>query len=105
MNYDIQGSNDGINFVILKSFNENNNTACGAKKIRTNKIETANSYKYFRLKTTGITCHPQDKKYLFNMAEFDLFGSFSLNRCTVAIKNNNHCLILIHLYMILLFAS
>ena len=106
LNYDIQGSNDGINFVILKSFNEDKSTVCGAKKIRTNKIETTNSYKYFRLKTTGITCHSSHaNKYLFNIAEFDLFGSFSLNRRTVAIKNNHHSFILLYLYSILLLTS
>ena len=103
--YEIQGSNDGLRFATIQSFNENNNTVCGAAKIRTNRIETTNSYKYFRLTTAGRPCFYTQETYMFNIAEFDLFGSFLLNKCTIAIRDRCHAINLIYYYIILIYSS
>jgi len=80
LNYEIHGSNDEINFETIKVFNENATIVCGNLNNRTNEISTSKTYRSFRLKTTGSPCHTNNT-YKFNMAEFDLFGSFEFNEC------------------------
>jgi hypothetical protein len=85
LNYVIQGSNDGINFAVLGSFNEISSEVCNPGATRTRRISTNLWFSYFRLRTTGMACgwyegHPSNK-YNLNIAEFDLFGCI-----------NNYCL-------------
>ena len=84
LNYVIQGSNDGINFVNISFFNEISTEVCNSGGIRTRRISTNFLFSFFRLRTTGAACTWNDgmisNKYLFNMAEFDLFGYFG-NDC------------------------
>ena len=74
LNYVIKGSNDGNNFHIIRSFNENPSEVCVNGLIRTNRVNTLTKYSYFRLQMTGLSC-VGDEPWL-NLAEFDLFGSF-----------------------------
>jgi hypothetical protein len=80
LNYLIQGSNDGINFVNLSSFNETSSEDCTAGAIRTRRIYNNSWFSYFRVRTTGKVCNSHDQEiyniYTLNMAEFDLFGYF-----------------------------
>ena len=80
LHYEIQGSNDEINFETIKAFNEDKTKVCGNLNNRTNEISTSKTYRSFRLRTTGNPCNVENfTYYTFNMAEFDLFGSFEFN--------------------------
>lgn len=84
LNYDLQGSNDGVNFRTIKPFNEDSSQVCGAGKIRTNKISTLEFFSYFRFLNTGVSCFGNSVS--FNFAEIDLYGTLVSQ---VSIKVNN----------------
>ena len=99
LNYVIQGSNNGIKFDTLGTFNEDATKVCNNANNRTRTITTNNIYSYFRLQTTGSPCNINStiKAKVFNIAEFDLFGSFINVICQELNCNKHsrslHCLI------------
>ena len=89
LHYDIQASNDGDQFETLKSFDEDPSIACNHTNNRTHKISTRNRYNYFRLTTTGTHCNKAELDYGFNIAEFDLFGTFNERQCLRETRRRN----------------
>ena len=104
LNYDIEGSNNGENFETIKSFNENQSIACGHMNNRTYKLNTKNRYNYFRLTTTGAHCNETKTDYGFNMAEFDLFGTFNEKICKHETRKGNMCLHHLQYFLFLVYS-
>ena len=84
LNYELQASNNGINFIKINSYNENSNTVCTAGKVRTTKEITYRYFSYFRFAMNGETC--SSRSAAFNIAELELFGSLMDRECIVSIK-------------------
>ena len=103
LNYIIQGSNDGQDFDTLGTFNENSSDVCISSKKRTNRIGTENMYEYIRLQSTGHPCNKNGSEREFNIAEFDLYGTFYKVIITYAI--NRRIYLSLELLIILLCSS
>ena len=85
LNYVIQGSNDGKIFKVIKDFQDVSTEVCKPNLIRTNRVYTSAKYHYFRLNTTSRPCNAASGSY-FNLAEFDLFGTFGSNLCNITLR-------------------
>ena len=82
LNYVIQTSHDGKTFSTIKEFNDNSDEVCKSLHIRTRRVRSSSKYEYFRFRQTTKSCNTnEDKNLFFNLAEFDLFGSFGDNLC------------------------
>ena len=76
--YSILGSNDGITFDEVQSYNDASSNSCGSSQIRTKIVSQRKKYSYYRL-VTQKACGTDPPGH-FNLAEFELFGYF-----------NDHC--------------
>ena len=86
LNYDLQGSNNGVNFKTIKSFNEVSSQVCISGKIRTNKVSTDAFFSYIRFLKTGICCNNNNQA--FNIGDIDLFGTLVGNISIPMIRRN-----------------
>ena len=72
INWLFQGSNDGSTFYELDY--QYVTTQCASGMIRSFPVISDQSFSYFRLVFSGTSC---DNTQLFNIAEFELFGSLN----------------------------
>ena len=76
LNYDLQGSNNGVNFRTIKHFNEDSSQVCISGKTRTNRVSTLAYFSYIRFLKTGDRCNAnKENEPSFNIGEVDLYGT------------------------------